>query len=322
MGQEIAQIKENQVAPFIEIKRNDFISLIGENQLKKETSFAIQAVNANSYLATATPQSVAKCVWNVAITGLSLNPVLKLAYITPRKINGVLEALLMPSYQGMTKLITDTGSVKQIVAHVVYKGDVFTVEYGMETKLLHTPKFITRKNEDVTHVYAIAILADSTKQFEVMSVDEVRSIRERSDGYKAFVSGKASTAIWETDFGEMCRKTVIKRLCKYLPKTVMNEKWEKVMQAIDIDNNDYGASDEQVGYIERLMETCTYGPEQRAYIQSMLNSGMTKGDAEKFIEDLKLNQLSSGQRPYLSGGDANRATREAMRIDDANEQAA
>jgi recombination protein RecT len=288
---EIVQVKETQVMPYIEIKRNDLIQLIGEPQLKRETSFAIQAVNANNYLATATPQSVAKCVWNIAITGLSLNPVLKLAYITPRKINGVLEALLMPSYQGMTKLITDTGSVKQIAAHVVFKGDVFDLEYGMETKLIHKPKFLTRENKDVTHAYAIALLADGTKQFEVMSVDEIYEIRERSDGYKAFKSGKAQSAIWEDHFGEMCRKTVIKRLCKYLPKSVINEKWEKVMQAVDIDNDDYPASDNQLVYIEKLLTNCSFGEDQKAYILSRVGNSMSKLEAEKFIEDLQLNQL-------------------------------
>ncbi len=298
MSNQLIQIKENQVIPFVDVKRNDLIKLIGENNITRETSFAIQAVNANDYLSKATPQSVAKCVWNVAITGLSLNPVLKLAYITPRSINGQVEALLMPSYQGMVKLITDTGSVKKIAAHVVYKGDIFEVQYGMNTNIQHTPRFATRKNEDVTHVYAIALLADGSQQFEVMSIEDVYAIRDKSDGYKAFTSGRTKTCIWEDHFGEMCRKTVIKRLCKYLPKSVMNEKWEKVMNAVDLDNKEYPASHEQVGYIERLLENSTYDPTQRKYIESRIESGITIGEAEKLIEDLKFNQLN----PVTQGG--------------------
>jgi len=309
---DIVQVKENQVAPFIEVKKNDLIQLIGEPQLKRETSFAIQAVNANSYLSTATPQSVAKCVWNVAITGLSLNPVLKLAYITPRNVNGVMEALLMPSYQGITKLITDTGSVKRVVARVVYKGDIFEVEYGMETKIIHKPKFQTTKNEDVTHVYAIALLTDGEQQFEVMSLEEIHSIRARSDGYRAFTNGKAKTAIWESDFGEMAKKTVIKRLCKYLPKSVINEKWEKAMTAIDIDNNDYSASEQQIQYIDTLLNNSTYDQRQKDYINSQVENGITKGDAEKLIEDLLLNQLAFKDRQNMNATDAKQAVAQAI----------
>lgn len=284
-------VSEKTVLPYIQPRMTELLNLIGKDNFTRETSFAIQAVNSSAYLATATPQSVAKAIWNVAITGLSLNPVLKLAYITPRKVNGQVEAILMPSYQGMTKLITDTGSVKQVRAHVVYQGDTFEVEYGTETKLIHKPKFGKHENTDVTHVYAVATLTDGSTQFEVMDIDEIYNIRARSDGYRAFKSGNAKTAIWESDFGEMCRKTVIKRLCKYLPKSVMNEKWEKVMQAVDVDNSDYPASEQQMAYIEKLLSTCSYAEEQKSYITSMLGTGMTIGDAEKIIEDLQLNQL-------------------------------
>lgn len=291
MANELTLVTENKVLPFIAPKNNELISLIGKNALTAETSFAIQAVNSNSYLATATPQSVAKCIWNVAITGLSLNPVLKLAYITPRKVNGTVEAILMPSYQGMAKLITDTGSVKKIAAQVVYKGDVFEVEYGMETKIIHKPKFATRKNEDVTHAYAIALLVDGSQQFEVMSIDEIHAIRERSDGYRAFKKGITNSCIWESDFGEMCRKTVIKRLCKYLPKSVITKEWEKAMTAIDIDNKDYPMSIQQEGYARILLENSTYDANQRQFIESQLDNGISSGDCDKIIEDLKLNQM-------------------------------
>lgn len=291
MAQEVMLVTETKVLPFIQPKTAELISLIGKNALTAETSFAIQAANSNSYLAQATPQSIAKCVWNVAITGLSLNPVLKLAYLTPRKVNGIVEAVLMPSYQGMAKLITDTGSVKKIVAQVVYKGDIFDVEYGMDTKIIHKPKFITRKNEDVTHVYAIALLVDGSQQFEVMSLDEVHSIRSRSDGYRAFKDGKTNSCIWESDFGEMCRKTVIKRLCKYLPKSVRNKEWERVMNAVDIDNKDYPMSASQEGYARTLLDNSTYDHEQRGHIENQLSNGLSSGDCEKIIDDLLLNQM-------------------------------
>ena len=97
---QLARISDNTVAPLIKAKENDLIQLIGKENMIRETSFAIQAANSNSMLADATPVSVAKAVWNVAISGLSLNPILKFAYLVPKRISGVVEAILMPSYMG------------------------------------------------------------------------------------------------------------------------------------------------------------------------------------------------------------------------------
>lgn len=290
-------ITEKSVSPFITPKQNDIIKLIGQDNFLRETSFAIQAANSNSYLSTATPQSVGKAVWNVAITGLSLNPLLKLAYLTPRKINGAVEAVLMPSYIGLCKLITDTGSVTKIEARIVYKDDDFALEYGTETKLHHRPKF-NNKDNNMMLVYAIATLTDGRTQFEVMTIDEINIIRDKSDGYMAFKNGKTQSAIWVDHYGEMCKKTVVKRLTKYLPKSLHNDKWTKVMQAVDFDNHDYSASNEQQTYIESLVSSSTYDERQRTFIMSRIEAGVTRGEAEKIIDDLKNNQLD----PITQGG--------------------
>lgn len=291
----IIKWSEQALAPLLQPKQADLINMIGEMQLKKEMSFAIQRINENSYLAQATPQSVAKAIWNLGITGLTLNPIHALAYITPRRVGQAVEAILMPSYRGLVKLLTDTGSVINAYAHVVYKGDIFEVELGTEYTLKHTPKFLTRENKDITHVYAIGILKDGSKQFEVMSIEDVNYIRERSDSYKSFKAGKATSSIWESDYGEMCRKTVIKRLTKYLPKT---DQWEKLNEAIEIDNQDYPMTLGQENMIESLLETSAYDERQRGNIMQKVHGGLTKDEAEKIIQDLQLNQLN----PVTHGG--------------------
>lgn len=308
---DLVKVTEKSIAPFITPKQQDFIALIGEDNLKRETSFAIQAVNANDYLSQATPQSVAKAIWNVAITGLSLNPIHKLAYITPRKVGNNLEALLMPSYQGLCKLLTDTGSVKTVYAHPVYKGDDFDIELGERYSLSHKPKFLSK---EITHVYAVAILHDGTKQFEVMSAEQISEIRDLSDGYKAFKAGRAKTAIWDSFYDEMCRKTVIKRLTKYLPKT---DKWERLNEAIEVDNSIYPATLNQEEKILRLVKTSAYDDSQRSYIEAQVEAGISKVDADKIISDLELNQLN----PVTHGGqigakEANDAVNQRLLIED------
>lgn len=278
------RVSETQIMPFLKDRQADIINMIGKDNLTRETSFALQAVNASDYMSKATPVSVAKCVLNIALTGLSLNPVLKYAYITPRYVNGQIEAILMPSYMGLCKLITDAGSVKNIYAHLVHDGDEFEPVFGTELSLVHKPKF----GKEVTHVYAVAVLKDGGKQFEVMSVDDVNAIRERSDGYKSFKAGKAKSCIWESDYGEMAKKTVIKRLTKYLPKT---EQWEHIAKAIDVDNQDYPATHGQLDYIDTLLDSSTYDERRIEDIRWKVASGISASDAEGIINNLQDNQI-------------------------------
>lgn len=283
---EITKWSEKVIAPMLEPKMNDLVRLIGKDNLTREMSFAIQAVSANSYLGQSTPASVAKAVWNCGITGLSLNPIKKLAYLTPRKVKGVIEATLTPSYAGLVKLLTDTGSVINAYCHPVNKGDDFEVKLGTEYTIVHNPKYASK---EITHVYAVGILPDGSKQFEVMNIDEVHAIRERSDGYRSWKSGQAQSCIWETDYSEMCRKTVLKRLTKYLPKT---EKWDKLSEAIEIDNQEYTSTAGQDSYIESLLNTCSLNDEQKEDIQRQVNGGLLSSDAERIIIKLQANQLN------------------------------
>jgi hypothetical protein len=61
-------------------------------------------------------------------------------------------------------------------------------------------------------VYAVAKLKDGGTQSEVMTKAQIDAIRSRSRA-----SGEGP---WVSDYDEMARKTVVRRLCKYLPLSV------------------------------------------------------------------------------------------------------
>lgn len=259
---------------------------VSEQVLAKEISFALQHVNKNQQLKKADGTSVMQSIMNVCQVGLSLNPVQKLGYLVPRwdslkKINTV---AFEPSYQGLVKLLTDSGSVSMIYSHLVYEGDEFEVSFGTSTELVHKPKYASK---NVTHVYAVAILPNGIKVPEVMTFEEIESIRERSDSYKAFKAGKIKSCVWSTDFGEMARKTVIRRIFKYLPKT---ERFENVAQAINYDEQDYSATPEQKDYIDQLLETTSISLEKQEQITIEMES-YSQEQAAKCINYLKENQL-------------------------------
>lgn len=235
--------------PFIEPRKEEMIRLMGgEDVLLREMSFAVQAANNNTLLATSSPQSVAMAVYNCALTKLSLNPVMNLAYLVPFKGN----AKLMPGYQGMIKLISDSGIIRSVSSGVVYKGDEFELVQGTTPSIIHRPKGETFNVEDIVAVYAIFILHNGESLFEVMWKPQIDSIMQRSE------SGKKGFGPWVTDYAEMARKTVVKRGWKSIPKSsVALDSIEKVNKAIDIDNEEYKIveyvkmSEEQ---IERLLD--------------------------------------------------------------------
>src|SRR5690606_7789736 len=114
----------------IESARTEFESNVEAMKLnlifQKEASFALQIFEGNDYLTKMSPDSIRNAIVNVSLTGLTLNPVMKMAYLIPRKGKCVLDV----SYMGLAKILTDTGSVKNIEANIVYWGEPFQLERG------------------------------------------------------------------------------------------------------------------------------------------------------------------------------------------------
>jgi recombinational DNA repair protein RecT len=65
-----------------------------------------------------------------------------------------------------------------------------------------------------------------------MSKDEIDTIKERSAAWGAWLKYK-KVCPWNTDYDEMAKKTVFKRLSKWIPQS------PELQKAIDIDNEDY-----------------------------------------------------------------------------------
>lgn len=123
---------------------------------------------------------------------------------------------------------------------------------------------------------------------------EIYSIRDRSETYKAYVAGKIKSCTWVTDEGEMSRKTVLKRIYKYLPRT---ERMQQIDNAIQYDNVDYMASDDQLSYIDNLLHTSTLEQQQKDMIELELTV-MNAQRASEVINMLKLNQQQSDKEAF------------------------
>lgn len=178
--------------------------------------------------------SLITAVGQCAMFGLEPNTVLGHAYMIPFNKNEkkgnqwetrkLVQVVI--GYKGLIDLARRSGQIISITAHEVCEGDHFDYAFGLEEKLVHRPADQARG--EVTHFYAYAKLKDGGTAFEVMSVSQVKEIRDASaKKNRAKTDGNGNLIItgpWADHFVEMGRKTVIRRLAKYLPLSVEFQK--------------------------------------------------------------------------------------------------
>jgi recombination protein RecT len=127
---------------------------------------------------------------------------------------GKFECTFMPGYRGFLDLARRSGQIKSLVARAVYENDVFEYEYGLQESVTHKPAMDERG--ELRAVYAVALLKDGGHQFEVMSKREIEAVRQKSQGKNA--------GPWTEYYDEMARKTVVRKLFKWLPCSVEMQK--------------------------------------------------------------------------------------------------
>ena len=172
------------------------------------TRITLSALSTNAKLAETTPQSFLGAMMTAAQLGLEPNTPLGQAYLIPYRNHGVLECQFQLGYKGLIDLAYRSGEVSTIQAHVVYENDEFEYELGLEPKLRHVPAKSDRG--DPVFFYAVFRTKDGGYGFDVMSVDDVRAHAKKYS--KAYSNGP-----WQTNFEEMAKKTVLKRVLKYAP---------------------------------------------------------------------------------------------------------
>ena len=156
---------------------------------------------------------------------LGIEPDGRRAYLIPYKN----DVQLIIDYKGIAELAMRSGFVANIHADKVCDNDEF--EYNIGTIEKHRIDFKKPRGEAYAY-YAIVTFKDGTKKTEVMSREEVDAIKERSSAWGAWLKWKKDCP-WNTDYDEMAKKTVFKRLAKWIPQS------PELQKAIDIDNDDY-----------------------------------------------------------------------------------
>ena len=175
------------------------------------TRITMTALSSNEKLQETTPQSFMGAMMTAAQLGLEPNTPLGQAYLIPFRNKRTLECQFQLGYKGLIDLAYRSGEINIIQAHTVYEKDHFEFEYGLNPKLEHVPTKDKDKGEPVWF-YAMFNTKSGGYGFEVISVEDIRAHAEKySQGYNS------SYSPWKTNFEEMAKKTVLKRVLKYAP---------------------------------------------------------------------------------------------------------
>lgn len=163
------------------------------------------AAMSNPYLLECDRASFMQAAFSAAQLGLLPDGVLGEAAFVPFKGR----VTLLPMYRGLIKLAKQGGSLLSIDVDLIYDRDnVFQQGGDDHIFRIGIPNWDDRG--EMIGAYAIAHLPGDYKQRAVMTKKEIDRIKDK------VLSGKKNSP-WTTDYLEMAKKTVIRRLLKNLP---------------------------------------------------------------------------------------------------------
>lgn len=183
------------------------------------------AVNRTPQLLQCTQSSVLEAIMRSAELGLDVSGTLGEGYLVPFKS----QATFIPGYRGLAKLARQSGEVVRIESNVVYEKDFFDFSEGTEFRLTFKRSLEADRGQKLG-AYALAELRDGMIQAEWMTVAEVEKIRAGAMS--------SNSPAWKNHWDEMAKKTVFRRLAKWLP--LSGEKWTA---AVEIDNADFSVDE-------------------------------------------------------------------------------
>jgi len=160
------------------------------------------------------PQSLFASILSGAEIGLIPSELLGEFFLIPRRIDNKETITPLIGYKGLVKILMRSGHVTRIHAECVYEGDDFSVEYGLEPRITHSPKLDAEKgSQNLKFVYVVAKLSSGDYQFVVLSKGDIIKIQQMSKyNNELYFNDKKDPQMW------MVKKTALIQLAKLLPK--------------------------------------------------------------------------------------------------------
>lgn len=208
------------------------------NSIKPETfaTMVTTIFDRNPDLKECTINSLFGAMQQTAILGLEPAPALGHCYYVPyntsKTINGVKqwvkEVQFQIGYKGYLELARRSAEISDIYAEVVYEGDDFELDYGLNRNLSHKPRFLNDEHEHIKYAYAVAKFKDGTSTFAVLTKKQLEKRRKMSPNQKSYsaktrIASEVPLGIWESNYAEMAKGKAIRALATYLPLSTQDK---------------------------------------------------------------------------------------------------
>ena len=199
---------------YLESKRSSLIKIAPQGtDVDRIIRVAMFETAKNERLVQCSPSSVYMALAKACELDLVAGGVLHRASLVPmwdKKTKGY-NAELWIEYTGLMDLVKRSGEVAHFKAEVVYENDDFEHSFDLEKGEVLRHKKCHDNPGDLLLAYAVCFFKDGQRQVEVMRKDQINKIRKSSRS--------PDSGPWAQHTEEMWRKTVIRRICKYLPLT-------------------------------------------------------------------------------------------------------
>ena len=209
------QMGGGNVAAFFEANKGSIASVLPKHvSPERLMKVALHAIRTTPALQECTTKSLFGAVVQASQLGLEPNTILGHAYLVPFKNRktGTTDVQLIAGYKGLIDLARRSGQIESIAAHAVHEHDEFEFSYGLEESLVHRPNMHGNRGSIIAF-YAVAKLKGGCHAFEVMSKADVDTVMRSTQS-------KGQWGPWKDNYTEMGRKTVIRRLAKFLPLSI------------------------------------------------------------------------------------------------------
>lgn len=153
----------------------------------------------------------------------------------------------MTGYRGFVKLIIQTGTVASCQVDAVYRGERFVVRAGTSPGIEHevrTDEGFSRADEDLTHTYMVINNLQGPPSWCVMDRAQVDKVR---------ASSKAQDGPWFYWYGEMAKKSVIRRGQKQIPLRTEDMSGRLLLHAMELDNRDFDLAQAEAAQGQRML---------------------------------------------------------------------
>lgn len=173
-------------------------------------------ISQNPTLQECSVKSLVRAMSQSASLGLEIDQ-RGLAYLVPYKNKGIMEAQLQIGYQGLMELAYRSSKVKSIKANCIYESEKDKVKIKRIDGRFYVehPFTFEQPEGEMIAVYATAEVDGVLPQTVVLRREEVEKFRSKSKA--------PDSPAWKDHYDAMAKKTAIRQLAKFLPKSAVEE---------------------------------------------------------------------------------------------------